>query len=32
MNKTVSFAKRNLMEMSRDALSYIFCVAFPEII
>ena len=31
MNKTVSFAKRNLMEMSRDALSYIFCVAFPVV-
>lgn len=29
MNKTVSFAKRNLKEMSRDPLSYIFCVAFP---
>ena len=31
MNKTVSFAKRNLMEMSRDMLSYIFCVAFPVV-
>ena len=31
MNKTVSFAKRHLMEMSRDALSYIFCVAFPVV-
>ena len=28
-NKTIAFAKRNLIEMSRDALSYIFCVAFP---
>jgi len=28
-NKTIAFAKRNLTEMSRDALSYIFCVAFP---
>ncbi|MCR5311257.1 MAG: ABC transporter permease [Lachnospiraceae bacterium] len=27
--RTVAFAKRNLIEMSRDALSYIFCVAFP---
>ena len=29
MNKTISFAKRNLLEMTRDPLSYIFCVAFP---
>lgn len=29
MNKTVSFAKRNLKEMCRDVLSYIFCLAFP---
>ena len=29
MNKTVSFAKRNLKEMCRDALSYILCMAFP---
>ena len=29
MNKTISFAKRNFLEMSRDPLSYIFCVAFP---
>ncbi|SCX15730.1 ABC-2 type transport system permease protein [Lachnospiraceae bacterium YSD2013] len=28
-NRTLSFAKRNLIEMSRDSLSYIFCVAFP---
>lgn len=31
MNKTVCFAKRNLIEMSRDKLSYVFCVAFPII-
>ena len=31
MNRTVSFAKRNLLEMSRDILSYIFCVAFPVV-
>lgn len=29
MNKTVSFAKRNLKEMCRDALSYILCMVFP---
>ena len=29
MNKTISFTKRNLLEMTRDPLSYIFCVAFP---
>ena len=29
MNKTITFAKRNFLEMSRDPLSYIFCVAFP---
>ena len=29
MNRTVSFAKRNLKEMCRDVLSYIFCLAFP---
>lgn len=28
-NKTLSFAKRNLTEMSRDALSYILCMGFP---
>ena len=28
-NRTLCFAKRNLIEMSRDALSYIFCAAFP---
>ncbi len=31
MHKTLSFTKRNLLEMSRDPLSYIFCVAFPVI-
>ncbi|MBQ7635898.1 MAG: ABC transporter permease [Lachnospiraceae bacterium] len=29
MNRTLCFAKRNLIEVSRDALSYIFCMAFP---
>lgn len=29
MNKTICFAKRNLKEMYRDVLSYIFCLAFP---
>lgn len=29
MNRTLIFAKRNLTEMSRDALSYVFCAAFP---
>ena len=29
MNRTKYFAKRNLIEMTRDPLSYIFCVAFP---
>ncbi len=29
MNRTICFAKRNFTEMSRDILSYIFCVAFP---
>ena len=29
MNRTISFTKRNLLEMSRDPLSYIFCIAFP---
>ena len=29
MNRLVVFAKRNFTEMSRDVLSYIFCVAFP---
>ena len=29
MNRTITFTKRNLLEMLRDPLSYIFCVAFP---
>ncbi len=29
MNKALNFSKRNLIEMSRDPLSYIFCAAFP---
>ncbi|MBO6159196.1 MAG: ABC transporter permease [Firmicutes bacterium] len=29
MNRIVNFAKRNLLEMSRDVLSYIFCIIFP---
>ena len=29
MNRTITFTKRNLIEMLRDPLSYIFCVAFP---
>ena len=29
MNKTLAFSKRNLLEMARDPLSWIFCVAFP---
>ena len=28
-NKSLAFAKRNLLEMSRDVLSYIFCIIFP---
>ena len=31
MNRTITFTKRNLIEMLRDPLSYIFCVAFPLI-
>ncbi|MBR6898353.1 MAG: ABC transporter permease [Lachnospiraceae bacterium] len=31
MNRTLVFTKRNLLEMSRDALSYIFCIAFPVV-
>ena len=27
--RTLSFAKRNLIELTRDALGYIFCIAFP---
>ena len=29
MKRTISFTKRNLIEMSRDVLSYIFCIGFP---
>ncbi len=29
MKTSMIFAKRNLIEMGRDVLSYIFCVAFP---
>ncbi len=29
MSRTMIFAKRNIMEMSRDVLGYLFCVAFP---
>ncbi|MBQ2100589.1 MAG: ABC transporter permease, partial [Lachnospiraceae bacterium] len=29
MNRTIQFAKRNIIELSRDALGYIFCIAFP---
>ncbi len=31
MSRTVTFAKRNLIEISRDTLSYIFCIGFPAI-
>lgn len=31
MNRTYIFAKRNITEMSRDVLSYVFCIAFPII-
>lgn len=27
--RALNFTKRNLIEMSRDSLSYIFCIAFP---
>ena len=27
--RTLTFAKRNLTELSRDALGYIFCIVFP---
>ena len=27
--RALNFAKRNLTEMARDSLSYIFCIAFP---
>jgi len=29
MNRTLQFSKRNLIEISRDVLSYIFCIGFP---
>ncbi len=29
MKKTVAFIKRNLLEMLRDPIVYIFCIAFP---
>lgn len=29
MNRTMVFAKRNITEMLRDPLGYVFCVAFP---
>lgn len=29
MSRVGTFTRRNLLEMSRDALSYIFCIAFP---
>mgnify|MGYP002557593832 FL=1 len=29
--KTIAFAKRNIMEMIRDPLIYIFCISFPGI-
>lgn len=29
MSKTTAFSSRNLMEISRDPLSYIFCLGFP---
>ena len=28
MNRALNFSKRNLLEISRDTLSYIFCIAF----
>ncbi len=31
MNRTLLFAKRNIKELSRDVLSYIFCIAFPVV-
>ncbi len=31
MKRTMTFAKRNLTEMSRDVLGYIFCVIFPVV-
>lgn len=29
MNRALNYSKRNLLEISRDTLSYIFCIAFP---
>ena len=29
MKRTMEFTKRNLLELSRDMLGYIFCIAFP---
>ena len=29
MNKTINFAKRNLKELLRDPLMYVFCLGFP---
>ena len=29
VKRTLEFAKRNLIEISRDILSYIFCIGFP---
>ena len=29
MNKTINFAKRNLKELLRDPLIYVFCLGFP---
>ena len=29
MKRTMAFAKRNLIEVYRDPLSWIFCIAFP---
>ncbi len=31
MNRTLNFTKRNFTEISRDPLSYIFCLAFPVV-
>ena len=29
MNRTIEYAKRNLIELARDPLGYVFCIAFP---
>ena len=29
MKRTIEFTKRNIIELSRDVLGYIFCIAFP---